>query len=158
MVISGLKMFCLWEPYSHWKTYITLFNSVKKEPGLCRAGLWLLPVPRCQRSSTALDAPQRVGKDSVLSWASMWGCSTGAHWGRCCLSCTQRLDTGLVSWAVLQLKTQSSRNRPWKQWEELSAAAAPFRDLKNFASVILIGTDKTQMITSDRRRQKTNPS
>lgn len=109
LVISGFKRFCLWEPYNCWKINITIINSMKKELKLCVE----MEFDYCLFSGVR-GAPQRVGAESALSWASTWRCSTGAHWGWCWrhLSCTERPDTGMDS--GLQFKTQSSRNTPWK--------------------------------------------
>lgn len=44
---------------------------------------------------------------------------------------------------MIDIKMQSSRNRPRREWEEFSALAAPFEDHKNWScgSVSMILTD-----------------
>lgn len=58
-----------------------------------------------------------------------------------CVRCTESLDRGLAAQALVDIKMQSSRNRPWREWKESSALTAPFADHKNwsrgFVSVIL---------------------
>lgn len=83
-----------------------------------------------------------MGTDSPASRASTCRYSIRAHQGALLLSqCTERLNTSLAAQAMTDIKTQSSRDRPQRAWEEFSALAAPFGDERywscGFVSMIL---------------------